>query len=213
MNDNDVRGLLAGIDRPVEPPADVSERVRAAIAAELRQPVETQERPTTLDLGQMSEEGRSTRHREPQRPRWLAAAAIILLVAGIAAIALHGPTNPTNPSDQPVTTTNDNRTVPFLRACLDLRTAVQADGQPTNVFSEELDPTTPDGRRYLDELATALDDLARTPTGAPLEAQLRAAATEARSADPDLTTLTERLDTLAQETTELVGINCTGPVR
>jgi hypothetical protein len=60
MNDEELHGLLAAGDRPLDPPADVSARVREAIAAELHHPTPSPDQIVEIsvrerdDLGNIS---------------------------------------------------------------------------------------------------------------------------------------------------------------
>ena len=76
-------------------------------------------------------------------------------------------------------------------------------GRPPKV--PKLEPESDEGRRYLDEIATALAD---TPTAAPLAPQLAAASAIASDQNPDLIALANALDALADELSALTGARC-----
>ncbi len=208
MNDEELHALLAAGDRPVDPPADVSARVRAAIATELDHPTPSPGRIVEIPVDSSAEGDGQSRNRGRRAPRWLVAAATVLVVAGVTGIALRPSSDWGSSEPEPVSGAAIEERPAYLRACLDLRTATRPDGRQWGDVLAELDPESDEGRSYLDGVATALTALAGTSTAAPLATPLASASAIARDGNPDPTALADALDALADELSALAGVRC-----
>ena len=208
MNDEELHGLLAAGDRPLDPPPDVSARVRAAIAAELHHPTPSPDQIVDIPVDACAEGDDQSGDGGRRAPRWLVAAATVLVVAGVIGIALRPSSDWGSREPEPVSDAAVEERPAYLRACLDLRTASRPDGQQWRDVLAELDPESDEGRSYLDEVATALTALAGTSTAAPLATPLASASAIAREGNPDPTALADALDALADELSALTGARC-----
>jgi hypothetical protein len=184
VNERQIRDLLMLIDEPVEPPPELSDRIRAEMISELDHAASEPGTLLTLELRDLP--------RDSRRRRWpflvvAAAAAAVLIV-----VAIQGGGGTVEREQSVVTATPP----PYLTACADFQTAATVGTQRWFRVIPDLDLDDPASHDYLDGLAAALDQLTTVPAASQARAHLAAAAVLARSEDPGavLTEIVEELD-------------------
>lgn len=195
MIEAELRDLLSGAERPIEPPDDLSREVEAAMLEEFRRASQTSDPGVVIELDQG--------HRQTKpRPQWpLLAAAVVLVLVGVG-IAI---VNSRGAEDASVTATTPS----YSRACVDFRAATSVDDAPWYVVIHAVEPGD-DASTYFETLADAADRLATAPrTEAAREHLLRAAELARGVPDPDAVDEIEaELDEARRQLARTNGIPC-----
>ena len=206
MHDEELTTILRRADAPVPLPNDVAAGIQGEMHAELDRTLEPDEtlEPDANVVALVS----ATRPATPRSRRWTWIAAALLVAVGTAAVFLIGrsteeATGPaaTSPTVPAVVAPEEPPNELLLVACLDFIQSTQFDGTPWREHFTPNDPdaTAPTPADFL-QLADAIDVLiTAAPDVEPAAGSLLAAASEARSADPDPPTVARQLD-LAQDT-------------
>lgn len=191
MTHDELTLILRSGDRPVPLPFEIDGRIRAAMHAELDEALDTGADIVVLDRNE-------TRRTQPGRIRWLAAAAIPIVV-GIGGFLL---------ANDPESETATEPPRPYLVACLHfIQSTTLADHPWPDVLSS-IDAGQPLPGNYLDDLANAIDQLLENPGVAPVAPDLRAAADQARSNTSDVGLIAVNLQAAGDTLRQTTGIPC-----
>lgn len=196
MNDDELTTILRRGENHIGLPDDFADRVQADMHHELDRTLGGDAAVISLQLSPPP----PTRRKRPL----LQVAAALLLIAGAGLLLSQrdAVVNETTPAQE----TPRSPQQPYLAACLDFIDSTTIDDEPWNDILTNR-ASIPTG--YLKTLATSIDQLLATNPGPRSAApQLRAAALEARSVDPDPEPIAQLLESVQDTLYTETGIEC-----